>query len=182
MIVGYAKDINNVSLDNQVKALLDYGCKEVFSDKYDNQNTAFNNLSKALNFCDQGDIFVCFRLDCLGDNYKELLDNIDDISQRKIIFISLEEKIDTRIDNKFFENMAKLLDFERNKKSEKTKLGLMSAKNRGVRLGRPDKINLDLVTRARDLVNKNLSVTEVCRSLGISRTSFYKKISPQLFS
>ena len=48
--------------------------------------------------------------------------------------------------------------------------------------GRPVKINQAIINQAINLINQNMTVTQVCQTLKISRGSFYNVINPRINS
>ena len=86
---------------------------------------------------------VCvWKLDRWARSMKELIYEIEELTNKKIDFISLNEGIDlsTSGGKLQFQIFAAFAEFERNMISERTKEGLERAKRNGKKLGRPRKI------------------------------------------
>jgi hypothetical protein len=86
----------------------------------------------------QGDSLCVVRFDRLGRSLKELLETIGRLRARQIDLISLEEKIDTTSAAELvFHVFSAIAHFERRPISERTTDGLVAARKRGRKPGRP---------------------------------------------
>ena len=122
-----------------------------------------------------------WQLDRLGRSLKDLVQRIEDLQQRQIGFRSLTESLDTTSPGgKFqFHVFSALAEFERDLIRERTKAGLKAARARGRMGGRkrqmtPDKIK----TASRLMKDKNVTTGKICKSLGVSRSTLYRYVSP----
>jgi DNA invertase Pin-like site-specific DNA recombinase len=103
---------------------------------------------------------------------------VNDLKERGIGFRSLQEHIDTTTSGGklVFHVFGALAEFERELIRERTKAGLAAARARGRRGGRralsAEKVR-QLRTLAADRAN---SVPSICRTLGISRATFYRYV------
>lgn len=76
-----------------------------------------------------------------------------------------------------FTILAGLSQFERDLTAERTKEGLVSAKNRGTKLGRPNKFN-DKKETILNMYNSNdYSINDIITATGISKTSLYRLVN-----
>jgi DNA invertase Pin-like site-specific DNA recombinase len=103
---------------------------------------------------------------------------------RNIGFKSLTENIDTTTSGGklIFHIFGALAEFERDIITERTNAGLTAARARGRQGGRPrsslsDEKKLQLARRMYE--NKSLPVKEICKALGIPRSTFYKHMRKQ---
>jgi DNA invertase Pin-like site-specific DNA recombinase len=117
-----------------------------------------------------------WRLDRLGRSLGHLIETVRDLQDRDVHFRSLQEQLDTATSGGklVFHVFGALAEFERDLIRERTMAGLAAARARGRRGGRPklsaEKLSL-LRTLAADRTN---SVRAICRTLGISRATFYR--------
>ena len=67
MLVGYARvSSTGQNLDSQIEALKEIGCKKIFMEKKSGTNTKDRfEISNALDFVREGDVFVITRLNKL---------------------------------------------------------------------------------------------------------------------
>ncbi|HZO88266.1 MAG TPA: recombinase family protein [Chthonomonadaceae bacterium] len=183
MLVGYARvSTQDQNLDLQKDALKQAGCKQIFEDKTSGVKTEREGLMKAFAQLREGDTLVVWKLDRLGRSLKHLVTTIHALQEQGIEFKSLQENLDTGSSGGklIFHIFAALAEFERDIIRERTQAGLSAARARGRQGGRPK--GRDVTKRAAALAlsqDKNRSVTEICKMLSISRTSFYRYTSSQ---
>jgi DNA invertase Pin-like site-specific DNA recombinase len=182
MLVGYARvstEEQNLSL--QLDELRRAGCEKIFTDEMSGAKRERPGLSEALAYMRAGDTLVVWRLDRLGRSLKDLIQRIEELQQRQIGFRSLHESIDTTSPGgKFqFHVFSALAEFERDLIRERTMAGLRAARARGKLGGRPKGMTPEKVRMAARLMkDPDVSVKEVCQTLGVSRTTLYRYVSP----
>lgn len=181
---GYAR-VSTVeqNLDAQQDALEQYGCSKIFLEKISEKNLerpALKNLFEQLR---ENDVVVVYKLDRLGRSLKDLIDLVNDLAARKVEFVSIADKIDTAsaVGKLMFHLVGAFAEFERNLISERTKLGLASARARGRSGGKPKGLSAAAqrkAARAKELYDeRKLSIDEICKVVGISsKTTLYKYI------
>jgi DNA invertase Pin-like site-specific DNA recombinase len=101
-----------------------------------------------------------------------------DLENRGIGFKSLTENIDTTTSGGklIFHIFGALAEFERNLIRERTNAGLLAARERGRRGGRPKALTAKQRTIALDLYDKRHPIAEICRTLKISKATLYRAI------
>ena len=137
MIRGYARvSTKDQNLDMQIDALKNYGCEKIHQETISGGNSKRPILEALLKDIRSGDILVIWKLDRLGRNLKNLITIVNDLNDRKIGLISLNDPIDTTTaqGKLTFNIFASLAEFERDIIKERTKAGLDAARSRG-RLG-----------------------------------------------
>jgi len=189
MLIGYArvsKADGSQVLDLQIDALKNAGVKEenIYFDKISGTKEQRDGLDNCLKALREDDILVVYKLDRLGRSLKHLILTIEDLTKRKIGFKVLSGQgvnIDTTTPSgkMIFSIFAALAEFERELIVERTKAGLESARARGKVGGRKFTLSKSQVRLAQiSMKNKDTSVTELCKELGISRATLYKYVSP----
>jgi DNA invertase Pin-like site-specific DNA recombinase len=99
------------------------------------------------------------------------------LQEREIGFKSLQESIDTTTSSGklVFHIFGALAEFEREIIRERTKAGLTAARSRGKSGGRPKALTEKQVQMLNNLAaDRNNSVEDICKILGISRMTFYR--------
>jgi DNA invertase Pin-like site-specific DNA recombinase len=180
MLIGYARvSTLDQTLALQQDALTQAGCEQIYTDTASGIRTDRPGLAQALSHLRPGDTLVVWRLDRLGRSLGHLIDTIKDLQGRGIHFKSLQEQLDTGTSGGklVFHVFGALAEFERDLVRERTLAGLAAARARGRLGGRPRTLSPRKVELLRTLAaDKRNSVTEICQTLGISRTTFYRYV------
>ena len=178
--VGYARvSTFEQILDLQPDALNAAGCARIFADTASGERSDRPGLQQELDYVRDGDVLVVWRLDRLGRSLKYLIAIITTLNERGIGFKSLTEQIDTTSGSKLiFHVFGALAEFERDIIRERTRAGLAAARARGRMGGRPKKLGTgSKVAMAQALYDdKTHSVADICKTLGISRTTLYRYV------
>jgi DNA invertase Pin-like site-specific DNA recombinase len=104
---------------------------------------------------------------------------VTDLQEKDIEFKSLTEALDTTTSGGklVFHIFGALAEFEREIIRERTNAGLSAARARGRNGGRWKKLSDKQVEMARSLyASKTHTGDEICKTLGIGRTTFYRYI------
>ena len=181
MKVGYARaSTREQNLSMQVSALEEAGCDRIYEEVVSGAKAdrpIFNNLIKQLR---PHDVIVVWKLDRLGRSLKNLIDLVQQLMQNNVGLCSLNDPIDTTTSQGrlVFNIFASLAEFERDVIREHTQAGLTAARARGRHGGRPrglSKQSEATACTAETLYKeKKLSVSEICKKLNISKSTFYK--------
>jgi DNA invertase Pin-like site-specific DNA recombinase len=181
MLIGYARvSTHEQTLNLQKDALTTAGCKKIFTDTASGAQTERKGLEEALNYVRNGDTLVVWRLDRLGRSLPHLITTMTALEERGIGFKSLTENIDTTTSGGklIFHIFGALAEFERNLIRERTQAGLVAARSRGKKGGRPKALTARQLLVAQDLYEKRHPIAEICRTLRISKATLYRSIKP----
>ena len=133
-------------------------------------------LEAALAFLRPEDQLVVWKVDRLGRSLREMLDTAHKLQEQEVKLRSLTEAIDTetptgRLMFNFLGTIAEyFLDLSR----ERTLEGLKAALARGRKGGRKRKLGEDDLAVARAMLrDPTISVAQVAKRMGVSRTTFY---------
>jgi DNA invertase Pin-like site-specific DNA recombinase len=174
--IGYAR----VSTEQQSlllqKDALEKVCDQIFEEKESGAHRDRPQLKVALDCLKSGDTLVIYKLDRLGRSVRDLMDIVNELKDKGVIFRSLNESIDTSspAGKCFFHVIAAICEMERDLIRERTKAGLESARRQGRTGGRPDKFNASQIQLAKDLDQQGKPRTEIAKSLGMSRATLYR--------
>lgn len=182
MDVGYARvSTRDQDLDLQRDALEVAGVEKIYWEKVSSRKEDRPELAKALDYCREGDVLVVYKLDRLGRSLKELLEIVSGLEERGVGFRSLWEALDTTTPGGrlVFHIFASLAEFERDLIRERTMAGLQAARARGRKGGRKPKMDERKIALARKLMaDPEYSISEICRTLGVSSSTLYRHVSP----
>ncbi len=183
MQIGYARvSTQEQTLDLQQDALKEAGCEQIFTDTVSGSQDDRPGLSDALSHLRSGDTLVVWRLDRLGRSLRHLIETVTELSQRGIGFRSFTEQIDTTTPGGklVFHVFGALAEFERDLIRERTQAGLRAARARGRVGARPKALDdpKKLAMAKHLYADPANSIDDICRTLGISRTTFYRYVRP----
>jgi DNA invertase Pin-like site-specific DNA recombinase len=178
MLVGYARvSTQEQNLDLQKDALKKAGCEKIFTDTGSGADFERKGLSDALAFMRKGDCLVVWKLDRLGRSLKDLIATINDIHNKKMSFLSLQESLNTATSagKLIFHVFGALAEFERDVIRDRTRAGLNAARARGRLGGRPRIMDQSKIDMAKSLMadTKN-PIKDICRTLNISKSTLYR--------
>jgi DNA invertase Pin-like site-specific DNA recombinase len=180
MFIGYARvSTDDQNLDLQRDALEKAGCEQIYTDRVSGTKAERKGLTEALSHLRKGDTLVVWRLDRLGRSLRHLIDTVTALQERGIGFKSLQESIDTTTSGGklVFHIFGALAEFEREIIRERTNAGLSAARSRGKSGGRPKALTEKQVQMLNNLAaDRSNSIDEICKTLGISRTTFYRYV------
>jgi DNA invertase Pin-like site-specific DNA recombinase len=177
MLIGYARvSTYDQNLDLQRDALQTAGCERVFEDMVSGAKTDRTGLANLMSMLRAGDTVVIWRLDRLGRSLKNLIELVERLDAAKVGLRSLQENIDTTSSGGklVFHLFGALAEFERNLIRERTQTGLVAARARGRMGGRPkrlDPVKLALAVKLHR--ERNHTVEEICKMMGISKSTLY---------
>ncbi len=182
MKIGYARvSTQSQSLNSQIDALKEAGCERIFKEKVSGVKAERVELNRMLDMIREGDTIVIYKLDRLARSMRHLVDLVAQIEEKGANLKSLNDAMvdTTTAQGKLVFNIfASIAEFERNLISERTKAGLASAKKRGRVGGRPKGLSKEAKSKARMAAslykNKDLSVSQICEDIGVSKATLYK--------
>ena len=113
----------------------------------------------------------------MGRSLKHLVELANELSEKNIGLVSIQEKLDTTTNGGklIFNIFASLAEFERGIIRERTMAGLSAARARGRLGGRPKAMDEHKIKMAKALMDdRSLSVKEICNKLDVGKTTLYK--------
>jgi len=183
--VGYARvSKNEQNIQVQTDALKIAGCKKeyIFTDHISGSKIERVGLQSCLQELQKGDTLVVWRLDRLGRSMPHLVSLVEDLKNKGIGFKSLcDGAIDTTTASGelIFNIFSSLAQFERKLIQERTYAGLAAARARGRKGGRKKTLISDpkVTTAIKMHKDHSMSITDICKTLNISRATFYRYIA-----
>ena len=184
MHIGYARistPDQNTALQHD--ALQAAGCEKIYSDTCSGATPTAQRpgLQQALAYARPADTLVVWRLDRLGRNLKDLVQQVTGLQARGVHFVSLQERLDTTsaAGKLIFHLFASLAEFERDLIRERVQAGLQAARARGRKGGRPQVLVGAKLERAAELMAAGqLPVREIARIVGVDRSTLYRHLNP----
>lgn len=178
MKIGYARvSTLDQHLDMQLQALKKAGCKKIFSEKRSGASRHRPELQRMLDQLRAGDTIVVWKLDRLARSTRDLLETMENIGAARARFRSLSEPwadTTTPAGKMIMTLFAGIAEFERELIRERTQAGRVAAQSRGVRFGRPRKLNAEQTKLVRRLLAEGTAVQEIARTFNVHVATIYR--------
>ena len=179
------------NLNRQIDSFLEFGVEQskIFSDKKSGKNFERENYLKLIKSIKKGDLLVVKSIDRLGRNYDMIIEEWTRITKQigaDILVLDMP-LLDTRtrgndLTGKLISDIVlQLLSYVAQKERENIRArqreGIASAKQRGVKFGRPSIPNPDdFVEVVRAYRNKEISYEDVLHRTGMKKSTFYLRM------
>lgn len=185
MIIAYARvSTNDQNLDAQLQAFDRYAQENqkeirIFQEKESTRKKR-PELQKALDMLRKGDTFIIYKLDRLARSTKELHEIADDLKERGVEFVSINDHIDTTTaaGRAMFGMLAVFAEFERSMIQERTVAGLQAARKSGRVGGRPT-VTDGVKKQVRALYAAGETANDIAKEYGIGRSTIYKILNEE---
>src|SRR3954451_7429633 len=181
MLVGYASvSTLDQNPQTQIDALKQAGCERLYVEKASGAHRDRPELKAALAYMRPGDTLVVWRLSRLARSFKQIIETAHELEQKKQALKVLTRNIDTGTPEgrPFFHITTAAFDeFQRELIVENTKAGLVAARKRGRRGGRPRELDKEKSRFAEAMLKDTVNypfVGDVIDHLRIGRTAFYQ--------
>ena len=178
MILAYARvSTSDQSLDRQTDELTAGGAEKVFTEvasgKKGSKRPHWDELLRSLR---PGDVLMVTELSRLGRSTSQLAALADDLRDRGISLRILNSGIDTNTPHgrMVFTMLSAVAEMERELLMERTQSGLAAARARGRSGGRRRDFSESKVTKAQKLYNQGLTMSDVAKTMGVSRQTLYR--------
>jgi len=182
MKIGYARvSTGDQKLSLQLEALKKAGCQRIFREKASGSYRDRPELGRMLDQLREGDVVAVWRLDRLARSTRDLLEIVAAIDAAGARFQSLSEPwadTTTHAGRMIMTIFAGIAEFERDLIRERTGAGRREAQRRGVRFGRPRKMNAEQQELARRLLKEGQSVRQVARTFSVHPATLYRILAP----
>ena len=124
------------------------------------------------------DMVMCWSIDRLGRSLQNLVEILNELQQIKVDLYFLQQGMDTSTSSgrMMFSIFGALAEYERNLIRERVMAGLQTAKSRGVKLGRPTKMNEGMRNAVKLLRDKGMGIKQISKQLGIGVGTVYSVI------
>lgn len=178
MKVGYVRistKEQNTARQDELMAKL--GVEKVYTDKLSGKDTERPELQRMIDFVREGDTVIVESFSRFARNTQDLLNLTSALKEKGVQFVSQKENIDTDSHaGKFMLTVfAGLVEFEREMILERQREGIDIAMAEG-KMGRPKKAVDTFEGVYLDVKEGKLSASAGARQLGISRSTWYRKV------
>lgn len=179
MKIGYIRISTTDQNTARQEALMEeLGVEQVYIDRVSGKNTDRPELKRMMNFVRFGDTVIVESISRFARNTKDLLELVEQLTSKGVEFISKKESIDTSTPTgKFMLTVfGAVAELEREYILQRQREGIDIAKANGVYKGRKpiERSNFDAVVA--QWRNGEITAVEAMRKLGMSKTTFYRRV------
>jgi DNA invertase Pin-like site-specific DNA recombinase len=127
-------------------------------------------LKTLLSMLKAGDTLAVFSLDRIGRNTAEILAILDDLEERKVIFVSRREGVDysNPCGRLVISILAAVARLERDMIAERTRAALATKRAQGIFGGRRPTYSPEVIARVKELRAKGLTMAAISQETGVS--------------
>ena len=169
----------NQNTDRQL-ATLNIKLDRSFVEKASAKSTERPQLQEMLAFIREGDHLYIHSMDRLARNLADLLDLVTQITTKGVTIHFVKENLtfspkekSSPMSKLMLSMMGAFAEFERSLILERQREGIAQAKARGAYKGRKP-ISSNQIEEARKMIAVDKAKTDICKELGIGRTTLYK--------
>ena len=194
MKLGYIRvSSNDQNPERQIKKMRNLNIEDryMFIDKSSGKNFTRPQYQAMLLIIREGDIIYLDALDRLGRNYTGIIDEWNYITRNlkaDIVILENEDLFDSRkfktmgdlgklLEDQFLSMLSYIADQERDKIKQRQAEGIVIAKNKGIKFGRPKKEITPLFMEIYpDWKQKKITSKESMKILQMKPNTFYRRI------
>ena len=173
--LGQGRDGN--SLEDQVKALKEYGCEEIVTEAFSAKTMERPQFQKLLSRLQPNDVLVVTKLDRFARTTIQGVETVQDLFSRgiKVHILNMGLVEDTSIGRLILTIMLAFAEYERSMIIERCASGKSIAKqNPSYKEGRPKKYTKIQLEHAVSLLRQGKSYKEVAAITGISKSTLIR--------
>ena len=153
------------------------GVEQVYIDKMSGKNTDRPELKKMLSFVREGDTVIVESISRCARNTRDLLDLVEQLTKKKVEFVSKKEAIDTTTPTgKFMLTIfGAVAELEREYILQRQREGIAIAKENGIYKGRKPIDSPELEQVVSQWKRGEMTAVEAMKRLNLKPRTFYRK-------
>ena len=179
MKIGYIRiSTTDQNTARQEVLMKELAVEQVYIDRMSGKNTDRPELKRMMNYVREGDVVIVESISRFARNTKDLLELVEQLTEKQVEFISKKEAIDTTTPTgKFMLTVfGAVAELEREYILQRQKEGIAVAKQNGVYKGRKPiehpRFN-EIVTLWK---GGDITAVEAMKRLGMKPSTFYRKV------
>ena len=180
MLIGYIRTSTAEQNSIRQEVLMnELGVEQVYIDRMSGKNTNRPELKRMMEFVREGDTVIVESISRFARNTRDLLDLVEQLTEKKVDFVSKKETIDTTTPaGKFMLTVfGAVAELEREYILQRQAEGIAEAKKRGVYKGGKRK---ELPPNFAEVVSSwrsgEITAVEAQRQLNMKPNTFYRRV------
>ena len=178
MNIGYIRiSTADQNTARQEVLMQELGVDQVYIDRMSGKNTDRPELKRMMSFVRSGDTVIVESISRFARNTRDLLDLVEQLTEKQVEFVSKKEAIDTTTPSgKFMLTIfGAVAELEREYILQRQREGIAIAKAQGRYTGRKPMEVPDLEKVVHQWRDGNMTAVEAMRRLGLTPSTFYRK-------
>lgn len=157
------------------------GVERIFIDRQSGKDTSRPELKRMMDFVREGDIVIVESISRFARNTRDLLELVEQLTEKKVEFISKKEALDTSTPSGRFvlTIFGAVAQLEREYLLQRQKEGIAIAKQEGKYKGRKPIERPELNVVVASWKRGEITAVEAMRRLKVSKTTFYRIVQKQ---
>ena len=179
MKIGYIRiSTAEQNAERQEVLMQELGVDQVFIDRVSGKSMNRPELKRMMEFVREGDMVIVESISRFARNTRDLLELVEQLTQKGVEFVSRKEALDTTTPSgKFMLTIfGAVAELERAYILERQKEGIAIAKSNGIYKGRPPTACPDFDRVVTLWQSGEITAVEAARRLKISPSTFYRKL------
>ena len=180
MLIGYIRvSTTDQNTARQEVLMEELGVEQIFIDRMSGKNTNRPELKRMMSFIREGDTVIVESISRFARNTRDLLDLVEQLTEKKVEFISKKETIDTSTHaGKFMLTIFAVVgELEHQYLLSRQAEGIAEAKKRGVYKGGKRK---ELPSNFAEVVKlwkgREITAVEAMKRTGMKPNTFYRRV------
>lgn len=180
MKIGYIRvstqEQNTLRQEVLMEAL---GVDQIYIDKMSGKNAERPQLKEMISYVRRGDTVIVESISRFARNTKDLLELVEQLAAKEVVFISQKEAIDTATPTgKFMLTVfGAVAELEREYILQRQREGIEIAKTKGKYKGRKPISSPDFDKVAAQWRRGELTAVQAMKRLGMSKATFYRRVA-----
>lgn len=181
VVIGYVRCSTEEQNEARQMTLMEENhVEKIFMDKKSGKNTDREQFKAMMSFVREGDTLVTESISRIARNTKDLLETVEQLNKKGVVFVSLKERIDTTTsEGRFLLTVfGAVAQLERECMLERQREGIREAKKAGKYTGRKP-ITVDKNEFAKTYARwkrGEIRAVDAQRILGLTASTFYRKV------
>ena len=179
MRIGYVRvSTDEQKTERQETALNAFEVEKMFIDRASGKNMERPELKKMMEYIREGDTVIVESISRFARSTRELLELMENLSEKAVAFISQKEAIDTTTSSGRFmlTIFAAVAELEREYLRDRQREGIEIAKQQGKYKGRKPREYPDFEYMLEKTKRGEMTAASAMRKLGMSKTTWYRKV------
>ncbi len=175
--IGYARvSSTGQSLEVQLGKLTKEGCSKVYKEKRSGTTADRPELKACLDYLREGDKLMITRLDRMARSTNHLTTIAEDLKQRGVELVVLDQNIDTSTPTGklLFNVLASIAEFETEIRKERQTDGITKALNNGVKFGAKAKLTDEQIAELKEKRASGTKIRDLMSDYGVSKATVYR--------